>query len=87
MNELAQVISAKFSTAIQRINYPIHRGQPNPAHGKYFIVGSIPAACYDQSRNDGHGGSMLFGSEAECAAAIEAAGVERYQLCNCAWNK
>ncbi len=38
------ILSGKFSTAIQQVNYPMHKGLPNPAHGKFFFVGSIPAA-------------------------------------------
>lgn len=77
----------RLSTAIQRIDYPIHNGAPNPYHGKYFIVGSIPAACYDKTRNDGHGGSFIYDTEADAGRAIELAGVERYQLADCSWNK
>ncbi len=80
---LSQFLTARLSTAIQQVNYPVHNGQPNPAHGKFFIVGSIPAACYDRER----GGSFFYDTEGECAQAIEAAGVTRYQLANCQWNK
>lgn len=52
-----------YSTAVMQINYPIHNGRPNPAHGKFFFVGSIPAGCYDQTRNGGRGGSKLYDTE------------------------
>ena len=42
-----RVLSAKKPTCILRIDYPIHHGKLNPAHGKYFFVGNIPAACCD----------------------------------------
>lgn len=53
----------RYSTAVQQINHPVHKGHPNPAHGMFFFVGSIPAACYDQSRNGGRGGSKLYPTE------------------------
>ena len=53
----------RYSTAVQQINYPVHNGRPNPAHGKFFFVGSIPAGCYDQARNNGLGGSKLYETE------------------------
>lgn len=37
-----------MSTAILRVNYPVHHGRPNPAHGKFFAVGSVPPSCADQ---------------------------------------
>lgn len=64
MSELSSALralsGARFSTAIQQVDYPIHRGQPNPAHGKFFFVGSIPANCYDTTRNGGAGGSRFY---------------------------
>lgn len=36
-----------YPTCIQQINYPVHNGKPNPAHGKFSMVGAVPAGCYD----------------------------------------
>ena len=77
---------AKFSSAVMGpINYPIHKGAPNPAHGKFYIAGSIPAACYDLARNDGRGGSVLYASEADSVAALIAAGAVNVQRCDCSF--
>jgi len=73
------ILSGKFSTAIQQVNYPIHKGQPNPAHGKFFFVGSIPAACYDSER----GGSKFYATEQDAIDAAIAAGAERIQGVDC----
>ena len=72
---------AKLTTGVQRINHPVHNGRPNPAHGKFYIVGSIPAACYDATRR----GSHLYDTEADAIAAIQAAGVSRIQRCDCSF--
>lgn len=85
-SELQQVIAMGqrgYSTAIQKIDYPIHQGKPNPVHGWYFLVGSIPASLYDHDRR----GSMRWPTLGEAMAAVESAGVERYQLPDCSWNK
>lgn len=83
LSALSGFFSGRFSTAIQQINHPIHQGRPKPFHGCFFIVGSIPAACYDSE----HGKSKIYLTLAECRKAIESAGVERYQLPDCSWNK
>lgn len=57
------MLQQRYSTAIQQINYPVHNGNPNPAHGMFFMVGSIPAGCWDATRNNGTGGSKLYGTE------------------------
>lgn len=79
MSELAQIARmSKFPTCVQRINYPIHKGQPNPAHGKYVLVGSIPADCYDfESRS-----SKRYDTEQEAIDAAISAGAERIQRCD-----
>jgi len=77
------LFTGRYSTAIQQINHPIHEGAKNPYHGHFFIVGSIPAACYDHEQ----GKSKIYPSLAAVSAAIESAGVERYQLPDCSWNK
>lgn len=53
----------RYSTAVLQINYPVHNGRPNPAHGMFFFAGSIPTGCWDASRNNGRGGSKLYPSE------------------------
>lgn len=73
----------RFSSAVQQINHPIHQGRPNPAHGMFFIVGSIPEACYDQSRNNGRGGSVLYPSEQAAIEALQAAGAPCIQGVDC----
>ena len=70
---------AKMSTAVQQINYPMHRGAPNPSHGKFFIVGSVPAPCYDADR----GRSRIYDTEAEAIAAVIAAGATLVQGADC----
>ena len=50
-----------YSTAIQRVNYP-----EGKRHGKFFIVGTIPATCYDHDRN----GSRFYENELDALQAI-----------------
>jgi hypothetical protein len=86
MNLLAAAIAPnapRFSSAVQQINHPVHQGRPNPAHGMFFIVGSIPDACYDESRNGGRGGSMLYPSEQAAIEALQAAGAPVIQGVDC----
>lgn len=86
VNFLAAAIAPnapRFSSAVQRINYPVHNGRANPAHGKFFIVGSIPAACYDPERNGGRGGSKLYDSADDAIAALQAAGAPVIQGADC----
>ena len=68
-----------FSTAVQQINYPIHQGKANPAHGLFFFVGSIPAACYDHDA----GRSLKYTSEADAIRAAIAAGATCIQGADC----
>jgi len=82
MSELQQamrMLSGKFPTCIQQVDYPIHKGQPNPAHGKFFFVGSIPRDCYDFER----GGSKFYATEQEAIDAALAAGAERIRGVDC----
>lgn len=85
MGEMAQAINflsrGGYSTCVQRINHPIHKGQPNPAHGKYYFVGTIPAACYDFEKSH----SKRYDSEDEAIAAAKAAGATRIQRCDCSF--
>ena len=32
------MLSAKYPTVILRVNYPIHKGQPNPKHGMFHFA-------------------------------------------------
>ena len=88
MGELAaamRMLSGNLSTAIQQVNYPIHKGAPNPMHGKFIFVGLIPAPCYDQTRNNGKGGSKFYDSEQQAIDAARAAGATRIQRADCSF--
>lgn len=37
MQTTMKMLSGKFSTAINRIDYPVHKGNPNPYHGKPIV--------------------------------------------------
>lgn len=77
----------QFSTAIQKVNNPFHKGLPNPAHGKFFIVGSIPATCWNPDKDNGpfspKGGSRLFNTEQEAIDAAKAGGAVYIQGVDC----
>lgn len=77
----ASILTAQLSTAVLRINRPIHRGQPNPAHGKFFLVGSVPAACYDASR----GASHIYETEDAAIDAAFSAGATDIQRTDCSF--
>jgi hypothetical protein len=88
MSEMAQamrMLQGGFSTALRQINYPMHKGQPNPAHGKFHFVGTIPANCWDETRNGGRGGAVCFDTEDEAIAAAIAGGATRIQRCDCSF--
>ncbi len=72
-------LSGTFPTCIQQVNYPIHKGQPNPAHGMFFFVGSIPGACYDHERR----GSKFYPTEQAAIEAAIAGGATRLQGVDC----
>ena len=69
----------RYSTAVQRINYPMHQGRPNPSHGKFFFVGSIPADCYDQDAQR----SRHYDTEEQAIRAAIKAGAEVIQGADC----
>jgi hypothetical protein len=71
----------RYSTAILKINHPIHNGQPNPVHGKFRFVGSIPAGCYDETTKR----SLKYDTEDAAVAAAQAAGATRIQRCDCSF--
>jgi hypothetical protein len=78
------LLRAEFPTCVQGpINRPIHNGQPNAAHGKFYFVGRIPSSCYDTSRNNGQGGSKFYDTEQEAIDAAIAGGATRIQNTQC----
>lgn len=81
MNSLASFLNAKYPTCVQRINYPVHQGKPNPAHGKFFFVGSVPVACLDPET----GRSRHYDTEQAAIDAAIAAGADRIQRCDCSF--
>ena len=83
MYEIAEFINckAKYSTAIQQVNFPIYKGKPNPVHGKFYFVGSIPAECYDEEK----GKSKKYDTEQDAIDAAVTAGADRIQRCDCSF--
>lgn len=80
MGELSNLLRTQsFPTCVQQIDYPIHRGKPNPAHGKFFFVGSIPAACYDREKQQ----SKHYDTEQAAIEAALAAGATHIQGVDC----
>ena len=80
---MLNILQSVYSTCVQKVNYPVHQGKPNPAHGKFFFVGCIPLGCYDPLRNSGIGGSKLYETEQMAISAAIAAGATRIQNVNC----
>jgi len=81
MTAALRMLQGSFSTAIRQIDYPIHKGQPNPAHGKFTFVGSIPESCYDAAA----GKSLKYDSEQQAVDAAIAGGATRIQRCDCSF--
>lgn len=81
MNALVQALNsaAKFSTAIRKIDYPIHQGKPNPSHGKFHFVGSIPESCMCPLRRR----SKLYDSEQQAIDDAIAGGATTIQRVDC----
>lgn len=77
MYEIAEFINrkGKLATAIQKIDYPIHKGKPNPSHGKFYFVGSVPINL----------NGLKFDTETEAIEAARKEGVERLQDHKCKW--
>ena len=75
MQTALRMLQGKFPTVIQQVNYPIHKGQPNPKHGLFYFVGSIPALCYDSDAKR----SLYYQTEQDAIDAAIAAGAERIQ--------
>ena len=84
-----RMLAGNFSTAIQRVNYPMHKGKPNPFHGTYHFVGSIPDNCYDFEHDNGpfspKGASKHYATEQEAIDAAKAGGATRIQRCDCSF--
>ncbi len=77
--------SHALATAIQQVTAPEAQ-----AFGKFFVVGSIPMECTELRRigkGVPHRASKIYDTLEEARAAVEAAGVSRYQLPDCSWNK
>lgn len=82
LSRAAALLKGGFTTAVQQVNYPVHQGKPNPRHGQFFFVGSVPAEC---CRVDARGhliGSEFYPTEEAAIRAAVAAGVERIQRCD-----
>ena len=85
-----RMLAGEFPTCVQQVNYPIHKGKPNPAHGKFFLVGSIPFDCTVErpTLGDINGrASKHYNSEQEAIDAAIAAGAVRIQRCDCSFVK
>ena len=74
-----RMLQGGFPTCIMQVDYPIHKGQPNPKHGKFYMVGSIPGACYDVATNH----SFYYDTEQEAIDAAINAGATRIQDTKC----
>lgn len=85
LQALALLTSKRLPTCIQVVDYA-----GSPRRGQFFLVGSIPYALTEPRNvgrwNEGRG-SQFWPTLEACAAALQAAGVERYQLPDCSWNK
>lgn len=80
MNLLTAVATGqRFSSAVMQINYPVHKGAPNPAHGEFHVRGSIPAPCYNEARSE----SFLYDTEDAAIRALIAAGSTYIQGADC----
>lgn len=77
LSQLGQFLTGKFPTCIAEITWDC------PAKGKFILQGSIPVVCCDPETHR----SKLFNSLADAKSAVESAGVQRYQLPDCSWNR
>lgn len=78
-SQLGQLLSAELPTVVSQVNYPIHKGQPNPKHGKFYLSGRIPGGCVDPETNR----SKFYDTEAEAIEAAQAAGARRIHDVKC----
>ena len=81
MQAAFRMLGAEFPTAIQRVDYPIHKGKPNPVHGKYIFVGRIPGNCYNLETKR----SLHYATEQEAIVAAIAGGATRIQRADCSF--
>lgn len=83
MGELTQAIrmlsNANFPTGIRQIDYPIHKGAPNPKHGKFHFTGRCPL--------NKDGTAPYFDTEAEALQFADNAGMTRIQRLDCSFYK
>ena len=70
-----KILKGGLPTAIQKVDYPIHKGLPNPKHGKYYFRGHIPVDCVGK----------YYDTEAEAIQAAFDAGIEKLQGVDCRW--
>lgn len=81
-------IFGDLPTCVQRVNYPVHKGQPNPHHGTFYFVGSIPGDCTEARPTLGNPNgraSKHYASEADAITAAIVAGAKRIQRCDCSF--
>jgi hypothetical protein len=76
-----QSTGSKFPTCVGQVNYPIHKGQPNRRHLKFYFVGCIPGACYDVEGGHSH----YYDTQDEAIHAAIAAGATRIQRTDCSF--
>ena len=81
MYEITKFLRQKHSypTAIHQVNFPLYHGRPNPVHGKFYLVGSIPIDCYDSEKKH----SKYYDTEQDAIDAAIIAGAVRIQRCDC----
>ena len=81
MQSALSLLAGNLPCCIQRVNYPIHNGKPNPKHGKFRFVGSVP--CFDSE-----GKSLYYDTEQQAIDAAIQAGMDTDNLgrndCNAA---
>lgn len=86
-----KILNAKFPTCTKQVDYPVHKGKPNPAHGKFYFVGSIPGNCYDADYDNGpfspKGKSKYYDSEQSAIDAALKGGASQIQRVNCSFVK
>jgi hypothetical protein len=83
MGQALALIGAKMPTIIRQIDYPIHKCKPNPAHGKFHFLGSIPWECTEPdptSLTPDTRRSLKYDTEAQAIEAAIKNGAERIQL-------
>ncbi len=85
---MMRTIFGDLPTCVQRVDYPIHKGQPNPSHGTYYFVGSIPGHCTEPRPTLGNPNgraSKHYASESDAITAAIVAGAKRIQRVDCSF--